>query len=519
MTTLDPFHLPEALNLAEVFLHRQAAQRPNAHAIYFEDLALTYAQVADATNRASAVFKGLGLEPEQRVLLMLPDMPQFASAWFGTVQAGGAVSAVNPQLKPDEVQYYVNYTRAKLVVTDSETAAILGSVRASCPFLKHVLVAGGGAGRHLDYDAELARAKPDATIAPTHRDDVCTWLYTSGSTGFPKGAVHKQHDFVFNALTYGLPVMGYTSRDIGVSVPRLAFGYALGTNLLFPLLAGGAAVLFKDKPTPQKLFSMFERHRPTVFTAVPTSLNQILNAEGVDRVDFSSLRVAVSAGEALPAELYQRWKRRTGVEVLDGIGSAEMFHIFITNRVGDVKLGSLGRVVAGYEAKLCGDDGREVPKGEVGTLWVRGDSMALEYWQQHEKSKTTFRGDWCVSADKFQQDEEGYFYFCGRGDDMLKVGGKWLSPVEVENVLLQHPGVKEAAVVAFKDADGLDKPRAFVALHSGTSASEDLAEQLKKLVREALAPFKAPRVVTFIDALPRSDRGKVLKTELVKEPL
>jgi benzoate-CoA ligase family protein len=516
--TLDPFHLPEQLNLAEVFLHRQAAKTPDASAILFEDQTITYAQLAEATNRASAVFKGLGLELEQRVLLMLPDVPQFASAWLGAVQAGGVVSAVNPQLKPDEVQYYLNYTRAKLVVTDAETASTIDALRSSTPFLKQVLVVGAAGERHLAYDAELARVTPDPSIAPTHRDDVCAWLYTSGSTGFPKGAVHKQHDFVFNALTYGLPIVGYTAADRTISVPRLAFGYALGSNLLFPLLAGGTTVLFKDKPTPQTLVALMKRHRPTMLTAVPTALNGLLNEPGFERADCASLRVAISAGEALPAELYQRWKQRTGVEILDGIGSAEMFHIFITNRLGDVKLGSLGRVVEGYEARICDDAGRELPRGEVGTLRIRGDSMALEYWQQHEKSKQTFQGDWCVSADKFQEDDEGYFYFCGRGDDMLKVGGKWLSPVEVENVLLQHPAVRECAVVGFKDADGLDKPKAFVALHEGHARTTTLEEELKQRVREVLAPFKAPRQVVFLDALPRSDRGKVLKTSLKDQP-
>ncbi len=511
---MDPHQLPERLNLAQVFLHAQASKHPERPAIYFEGQTTTYGQLSDATHRANAVYRGLGLEWEQRVLLMLPDVPQFASAWLAAVQAGGVVSAVNPGLKPDEVTYYLNYTRAKIVVTDSATAATIDSVRAQCPFVKHVLVAGGEAGQHLDYDSELARAKPDTTIADTHRDDACVWLYTSGSTGFPKAAVHKQHDFIFNALTYGLPVLKYGPGDICVSIPRLAFGYALGSNLLFPLLAGGASALFKEKPTPEKFFEMLAKYRPTILTAVPTALNGILNAPGLKDADFSSLRVAISAGEALPAELYQRWKQRTGVEILDGIGSAEMFHIFITNRLGDVKLGSLGRVVEGYEAKVCDDQGQTLPRGEVGTLWVRGDSMALEYWQQHEKSKSTFRGDWCVSADKFQQSEEGYFYFCGRGDDMLKVGGKWLSPVEVENVLLQHAAVREAAVVAFKDADGLDKPRAFVALNTGHVASAELAEQIKAHVRASLEPFKAPRQVHFIDALPRSDRGKVLKTEL-----
>ena len=500
--------LPEQLNLADFFLHAQARKHPARAAILFEGQRITYAQLADATNRASAAVKSLGLELEQRVLLMLPDVPQFASAWFGTIQAGGAVSAVNPGLKPEEVTYYLNYTRAKIVVTDAETAATIESVRAQCPFVKHILIEGGS------YDALLAKVTPDPTIAPTHRDDVCVWLYTSGSTGFPKGAVHKHGDFVFNALTYGLPILKYGENDVCLSGPRLAFGYALGTNLLFPLLAGGTSALFREKPTSETILQMIKKFRPTVFTAVPTILNQLLASPNLNDVDFSSLRVCISAGEALPAELYKKWKERTRVEILDGIGSAEMFHIFITNRLDDVKLGSLGRVVEGYEAKVCDDRGLELPRGDVGTLWVKGNSIALEYWQNREKSKTTFRGEWCVSADKFQQSEDGYFYFCGRGDDMLKVSGKWLSPVEVENALLQHPAVKEAAVVAFKDADGLDKPRAFVALNSGHAATDELAEAIKAHVRSVLEPYKAPRQVKFIDALPRSDRGKVLKTEL-----
>jgi benzoate-CoA ligase len=238
------------------------------------------------------------------------------------------------------------------------------------------------------------------------------------------------------------------------------------------------------------------------------------SAPGISGVDFSSLRVCISAGEALPSELYHRWKKATGVEILDGIGSAEMFHIFISNRLGDVKLGSLGRVVQGYEAKICDDDGREAPRGEIGTLWIRGDSMALEYWQQHEKSKQTFRGDWCVSADKFRQDEAGYFWFCGRGDEMLKVGGRWLSPLEVENILLTHPAVIEAAVIGFQDADGLEKPKAFLVLSTEHRPTEQLAEELKAHVRNSLAPYKAPRAIQFVTSLPKSDRGKVLKSKL-----
>jgi len=513
---LDPHRLPESLNLTQVFLEAQLPRFGDRPALYFDDQVITYRQLSDRVDRAVAVLRGLGLRMEERVLLMLPDVPQFASAWFGVVKAGGVVAAVSPDLKPEEAEYYANYTRARIVIAHATALPALEAVRHACPHLQQVLVAGGGShpGRSLSYDGELDRAVPDKACAPTHRDDACVWLFTSGSTGFPKAAVHKQHDFVFNALTYALPVLGYGPNDICAGSPKLAFGYALGTNLLFPLLAGGAGAIFPEKSAPERLFEAIRRFRPTVLTTVPTSLNAMVNSPEIDKVDFSSLRACISAGEALPEELYSKWKAKTGVEILDGIGSAEMFHIFITNRIGDVKLGSLGRVVEGYQAKICDDDGAELPRGEIGTLWIRGDSMALEYWQQHEKSKQTFRGDWCVSADKFRQDEQGYFFFCGRGDDMLKVGGKWLSPVEVENALLQHPAVREAAVIGFKDADGLEKPKAFVVLNEGHAAGEALAEAIKAHVRGALAPYKAPRVVQFVDGLPKSDRGKVLKSAL-----
>src|SRR5256885_6151993 len=424
---LDPHRLPESLNLTQVFLEAQLPRHGDRPALYFEDQVITYRQLSDRTDRAVAVLRGLGLRMEERVLLLLPDVPQFASAWFGVVKAGGVVAAVSPELRPEEAEYYANYTRARIVIAHAGALPALEAVRHACPHLQHVLVAGGGGdpGRYLSYDAELDRAVPDRACAPTHRDDACAWLFTSGSTGFPKGAVHKQHDFVFSALTYALPVLGYGPKDVCAGSPKLAFGYALGTNLLFPLLAGGAGAIFPEKSTPERLFTAIQKFRPTVLTTVPTSLNAMVNSPEIDRVDFSSLRACISAGEALPAELYGKWKAKTGVEILDGIGSAEMFHIFITNRMGDVKLGSLGKVVEGYQAKICDDDGAELPRGEIGTLWIRGGSMALEYWQQHEKSKQTFRGDWCVSADKFRQDEQGYFSFCGRGDDMLKVGGKW----------------------------------------------------------------------------------------------
>jgi len=511
---LDPHALPEQLNLSEVFLYRQLATRGSSTALHTTGGPVSYAELANQASRAAAVFRGLGLEMEQRVLLMLPDVPEFPSAWFGVSRAGGVVAAVNPEQNREQIAYYLNYTRAKILVVHRSASEAVESVRSACPFLKHLLVVGGTAGRSLSYERELQAARPEEHGAATHRDDPAVWLFTSGSTGFPKAAVHRQRDFVFNALCYGLPIVGYREDDIGVSVPKLAFGYALGTNLLFPLMAGGSAVLFPEKSTPEQLCKLIQRFRPTVLTSVPTAINAMVSCPDAATVDFSSLRVCISAGEALPAEVYERWKRLTGVEILDGIGSAEMFHIFITNRLGDVRLGSLGKVVDGYEAKICDDSGNELPRDEVGTLWIRGGSTALEYWQQREKSCQTFRGDWCISADKFRQDAQGYFWFCGRSDDMLKVSGKWLSPLEVENALLSHAAVREAAVIAFKDADGLEKPMAFVVLAAGYQAGEELAEQIKAHVRARLAAYKAPRQIQFLAALPKSDRGKVLKSQL-----
>jgi benzoate-CoA ligase family protein len=523
MESLDPFSLPEHLNLAEFFLHAPAQMFRSKTAIIFEAQRISYGQLSDEVHRTVTLYKELGLQPEQRVLLMLPDIPQFAYAWFSAVQMGACVSAVNPGLKEDELLYYLNYTRAPLLVTDASTAQVVQNLRPRTPALTHVLVAETTAETIVEgavnFDEERTRCEPDSRRAPTHRDSVCVWLYTSGSTGFPKAAVHQQRDFVFNSLTFAQHILDLKPDDVCLSVPRLAFGYALGTNLLFPLQRGATVILFREKATPEKIRELAAQHQATFLTAVPTVLSQMLESATGTESSFRTLRLVISAGEALPAELYQRWKQRTGIEILDGIGSAEMFHIFISNRLGDVKVGSLGQVVPGYEAKVCDDEGREVPRGEKGTLWVSGDSMALEYWQQREQSRRTFRGEWCVSADTFQQDDAGYFYFCGRGDEMLKVGGKWLSPVEIENVLLQHPAVREAAVVPYKDASGLEKPRAFVALLKSHPPTEALAEELKNHVRTHLEPNKAPRAIHFVSALPRSDRGKVLKSALANEPL
>jgi len=364
---------------------------------------------------------------------------------------------------------------------------------------------------------ETLAGRPDRfDTFDTHRDDVAGWLFTSGSTGDPKAAVHSHEEFAFNVETYAKRVVGYRESDLTVSVPKLFFGYATGTNLIFPFAAGGATALFPDRSTPERIFEMIERHRPTILTSVPTMINAMLQVPGAAAKDLSCLRACLSAGEALPVELYHRWVETFGVEVLDGIGSAEMFHIYISGSPGEVVPGSLGRIVPGYEARLVGPDGADVPPGGTGTLWIRGGSTARGYWLDREKSRHTFRGDWCVTGDQFRVDERGYFWYGGRTDDLLKVSGIFVTPLEIEDCLYGHEAVRDVCVVGAEDSEGLTRPRAYVTLKEGHLPGRDLALQLKELAKEKLAPYKYPRWFCFVEELPRNDRGKVQR-KLIRE--
>jgi benzoate-CoA ligase family protein len=384
-----------------------------------------------------------------------------------------------------------------------------------------VLVVGGTAQRQADslsykwanFDEWVNSASDQCRRADTRRDDIAIWLFTSGSTGHPKGAVHLQHDLPYNTEVFAKATMGVNASDLTVSVPKLFFGYATGTNLLFPFAVGGATALFAERSTPEKMFEVIKRYRPTILTTVPTMINSMLNVDNASADDVKSLRFCYSAGEALPIELYERWTKTFGVEICDGIGSAEMFHIYITNRPGDIKPGSLGRIVEGYEAKIVDGDGTEVGVGEMGTLKIKGDSAALCYWQAHEKSKETFAGDWCTSGDQFHVDRDGYYWYHGRTDDMLKVSGIYVAPAEIENCLLQHTAVLECAVVGH-EVDGLTKPKAFVVPREGYAANEELAEEIKLFVKTRIAAYKYPRWIEFIDSIPKNDRGKTDRKKL-----
>lgn len=527
---------PERFNMADYFLYHNLEEgRENKVCLYFEDQTYTYGDAARMSNRAGNALRELGVEVEDRVLLVLPDCPEFVWSWFGAARIGAVITMVNPLLPPDDYEYYLEYTRARVAIVHYSLLKTFTEAARDAEFLRAVLVVGNdqdeaetgsspftggersavtGKARWVLFD-EIVSAQPSiCRAADTHRDDIAIWLFTSGSTGHPKGAVHLQHDLPYNTEVFAKQTMVVNENDLTVSVPKLFFGYATGTNLLFPFAVGGATALFAERATPEKLFEVIQRYRPTILTTVPTMINSMVNADNARAHDLSSLRFCYSAGEALPVELYYRWQETFGGEVCDGIGSAEMFHIYITNRPGHVKPGSLGRIVEGYQARIVDAAGLEVPPGEMGTLRIKGDSAALCYWNAHQKSKETFAGDWCTTGDQFHVDEEGYYWYHGRTDDMLKVSGIFVAPAEIENCLLQHDAVLECAVIGHDGGDGLVKPRAFIVLREGHSPSEQLDASIKEFVKATIAPYKYPRWIEFVSSLPKNDRGKVDRKSL-----
>jgi benzoate-CoA ligase family protein len=509
--------LPARYNLADDLLDRNLREGRAAKAcVHAEGRSWTYAQVAERTRRAAAAFRRAGAQAEDRVLIVLPDGIEFVEAWFGVLRAGCVFAMVNPLLHAEQYAEYVDYVKPRAVVVhDSVLPAIAEALERSR--IRPAVFVVGEAGDRLAWAAALDAEDPASSLAetePTGPDDLAGWLFTSGSTGRPKACVHAHRDFAYNIETYAREIARYAESDVCLSVPKLFFGYATGTNLMFPFRFGGSVVLYPGRATVDELLAQIARHRPTLLTGVPTMINNLLKDERLATTDLSSLRVVLSAGEALPTKLYEDWKACTGVEILDGIGSAEMFHIYISNRFGEVVPGSLGRLVPGYEAEIVDPDGRPVPDGQPGRLRVRGGSTAICYHGDKEQSVRTFQGEWCTTADVFRRDEAGLHWFEGRDDDLLKVSGIWVSPLEIENALLAHEGVAEVCVVGREDEERLVKPCAFVVLRPGHERGEAMAARLKEHVKSRLAPYKYPRWFEWRETLPKNDRGKVARKEL-----
>jgi len=509
--------IPETFNVATYFVDRHVREgRGPSVAIECGDERVTYAQLLDRVNRfGSALVEQLGVRPEERVVLLLVDGPAFAYSFFGAIKIGAVPIRTNTLWKPADYQHVLNDSRARVLIVSEELLPQIERIpRAELRFLKHMIVVGDtmAAESRVAFAQLLERGSPHLEPAPTGRDDVAFWLYSSGSTGAPKGCVHLHHDMVVCAELFGKGVLGARAEDRFFSVARLFFAYGLGNALCFPLAVGGTSILSPSPPTPPNVYATIEKHRPTLLFSVPTGYGMALAHEG--DFDLSSIRLAVSAGEALPPALFERFKRRFGIDILDGIGSTETLHMFISNRPDAIRPGSSGLLVPGYEAKLLDEGEQPVAVGEIGSLWIKGDSVCSCYWNQHEKTKNTIVGPWIRTGDKYARDADGFYWYAGRVDDMLKVGGQWVSPVEVENALIEHPAVQECGVAAREDRDALVKPAAFVVLRAGIEGTPELASELQQFVRARLAEYKRPRWVEFLPALPRTATGKLQRFKL-----
>jgi benzoate-CoA ligase family protein len=511
-----PIQIPERFNAATFFVDRHMAEgRGRGVAFHHEGGTLTYGALHELTNRAGNAFRDLGLEREQRVLCLLLDTPEFLAAFWGAIKIGAVPVPVNTMMRAPDYLYFLNDSRARILVVSEPLYALVEPVLGEARFLRHVIVTGKATGKALGFDALLGKASSRLDTVETSRDDAAFWLYSSGSTGFPKGAVHLQHDMVVCLDTYARQVLGMTAADRTVSAAKLFFAYGLGNNMYFPMGVGGEGVLYPHRPLPEAMFELIARTRPTILFGVPTLYAAMLQVkEAGARYDLSSLRVCVSAGEALPEELYKRWGERFGVEILDGIGTTEILHIFLSNRPGRTRPGSTGLPVPGYEALIVDDEGRPVSRGEIGNLRVKGDSTMAYYWNQHEKTKNTLYGPWINTGDKYYEDEAGFFWYCGRGDDMLKVGGIWVSPIEVENTLISHPAVLEVAVVGQEDEERLVKPKAYVVLKDGCTPGAALEAEIKQFVKDKIAAYKYPRWIEFVSELPKTATGKIQRFKL-----
>lgn len=513
--------IPRSYNAAHDLIERNLAAGLGGKIAYIDDTgSYRYDELARRVDRASNVLTSLGIGMETRIMLCLLDSIEFPAAFLGAIKAGVVPIAANTLLTTDDYRFMLEDSRARALIVSADLLPKFEPIFAELPFLEQVIVSGQdsvsatNAPGRVHWQSLIADAATEFHPAPTTCDDVCFWLYSSGSTGKPKGTVHLHSSLIQTAELYAKPVLGIRQDDVVFSAAKLFFAYGLGNALTFPLSVGATTVLMAQRPTPEAVFRVLRKHKPTIFYGVPTLIGAMLASSDLLPSDQTALRVSVSAGEALPAELGRRWREHFGSDILDGIGSTEMLHIFMSNRPGAVRYGTTGKPVPGYEVRLVDEVGKAVAPGELGELQIKGPSSASHYWNQRAKSQATFVGEWTRAGDKYSVDADGYFTYGGRSDDMLKVSGMYVSPFEVEAALMTHADVLEAAVVGDFDAGHLVKPRAFIVTKPGVSASEQLADALKLHVKDRLAPFKYPRWVEFVDALPKTATGKIQRFKL-----
>jgi benzoate-CoA ligase family protein len=509
-------NIPEWYNASVLVDRNLEAGRAEKVAIHYGDERVTYGELARRINRFGHVLKALGVRQEERVLLVLNDTPSFPTAFFAAIRIGAIPIPVNTLLGADDYRYFVENSRARAVVADLEHyEKVRGGLEGYTEPVELIVTNGRAEGVQILEDL-LESGEDELTPANTHKDDPAFWLYSSGSTGKPKGAVHLQHDINYTCETYARHVLEITDSDMVFSASKLFHAYGLGNGISFPYWAGASTVLYAGKPTPQAVLGTIQQYKPTLFFSVPTLYNAILNYSEATDYDLSSIRLCASAAEALPAGIWHRWKEVFGSTILDGIGSTEMLHIFVSNTMDELKPGSSGKPVPGYDARILNEEGYPVEAGEAGYLSVRGDSAAAYYWRNHEKTKATMKGEWLFAGDWYRVDEDGFYWYEGRSDDMIKVSGLWVSPVEVESTLMDHPAVIETAAVGVP-VGGLTRVKAYVILREGYEGSETLTEELQNWCKERLKRYQYPHLVEFVDDLPKTVTGKIQRFKL-REP-
>jgi benzoate-CoA ligase len=502
-------------NAAADLIERNLAAGRGGKTAFIDDCGrCNYAELAERVCRFANLVRRLGVHPEQRILLCLHDTIDFPTAFLGAIKAGVVPVAVNTQLSAGEFAFMLADSRARAVVVSAPVLPVIRAALSALPEPRPEVIVSGADTEDHSLAGLLADTLPTSDTAPTHPDEPCFWLYSSGSTGLPKGTVHIHSSLIQTAELYAVPVLGITESDVVFSAAKLFFAYGLGNSLTFPMAVGATSVLTAERPTPAMVTRVLRGHQPTIFCGVPTLYNAMLASNDLPQGEELALRQCISAGEPLPQEIGRRWSARIGVDILDGIGSTEMLHIFLSNRPGEVRYGTTGKAVPGYELKIVDDEGRPVRRGEIGDLLVSGPTSAAHYWNNRKRCRTTFMGPWTRTGDKYFEDADGYYVYCGRSDDMMKVSGMYVSPAEVEAALIAHEDVLEAAVVGAPDDDGLIKPKAYVVVKSGVAADEDFARVLDGHSRSMLAPFKCPRWFSFLDDLPKTATGKIQRFKL-----